>query len=137
MATSLNKSSTITTNTLAEDLQKPDTADLALEEIQTEKFYNTLKSYYSYREADNKFMNMSHADLLDYFYTDRSWRNNNTVSMGMDFANVFGEDAGEVFQKHYALGQLLSSLDAEQVNEINQVIGNFIINQDGTVTITE
>ena len=46
----------------------------ALEEIQTEGFYNTLKSYYSYRENDKKFNKMSHADLLDYFYTDRSWR---------------------------------------------------------------
>ena len=35
---------------------------------------------------------MSHADLLDYFYTDRSWRTNNTVSMGMDLSNVMGED---------------------------------------------
>ena len=24
--------------------------------------------------------------------TDRSWRNNNTVSMGMDMANVIGEE---------------------------------------------
>ena len=64
----------------------------ALEAIQTEEFYNTLKSYYSYRENDKKFNKMSHADLLDYFYEDRSWRNNNTVSMGMDLSNVMGED---------------------------------------------
>ena len=60
----------------------------ALEQIQTEDFYKTLKSYYSYREDDKKFNRMSHADLLEYFYTDRSWRTNNTVSMGMDLSNV-------------------------------------------------
>ena len=78
MATSINKSSTITTQTFAEDFAKPDSAALALEEIQTETFYNTLKSYYSYREKDTSFDTMSPADLLDYFYEDRSWRNNNT-----------------------------------------------------------
>ena len=93
MATFLNQSNKIATNTLPEDLQKPDTSALALEEIQTENFYNTLKSYYSYREDDNNFNNLSHADLLDYFYEDRSWRNNNTVSMGMDMANVMNEDS--------------------------------------------
>tara|TARA_Y100000361_G_scaffold96748_1_gene86716 strand:+ start:303 stop:848 length:546 start_codon:yes stop_codon:yes gene_type:complete len=74
------------------DLQKAENSKQALEEIQTEKFYNTLKSYYSYREADPRFETMAHEDLLDYFYEDRSWRNNNTVSMGMDMANVMGEE---------------------------------------------
>ena len=68
------------------------TEEDALEQIQTEEFYKTLSSYYSYRENDKKFNKMSHADLLDYFYTDRSWRTNNTVSMGMDMSNVMGED---------------------------------------------
>ena len=74
------------------DLQKAENSKQALEEIQTEKFYNTLKSYYSYREADPRFETMAHEDLLDYFYEDRSWRNNNTISMGMDMANVMGEE---------------------------------------------
>ena len=73
-------------------LNKPDSGLAALDEIQTEKFYDTLKSYYSYRESSGVFHSMSSADLLDYFYNDRSWRNMNTVSMGMDMANVFGED---------------------------------------------
>ena len=74
------------------DLQKAENSKQALEEIQTEKFYNTLKSYYSYRDADVRFETMAHEDLLDYFYEDRSWRNNNTISMGMDMANVMGEE---------------------------------------------
>ena len=52
------------------DLQKAENSKQALEEIQTEKFYNTLKSYYSYREADPRFETMAHEDLLDYFYED-------------------------------------------------------------------
>ena len=32
---------------------------------------------------------MSHADLLEYFYNDRSWRNNNTGAMTKDLANAF------------------------------------------------
>lgn len=67
--------------------------------------------------------------------TNLFWRNSKATPQ--EIVNVFGEDAGEVFQKHYALGQLLSSLDAEQVNEINQVIGNFTQNEDGTVTIIQ
>ena len=33
-----------------DNLQKAKDAESALEEIQSERFYNTLKSYYSYRE---------------------------------------------------------------------------------------
>ena len=32
---------------------------------------------------------MSNADLLEYFYNDRSWRNNNTGAMTKDLANAF------------------------------------------------
>lgn len=74
------------------NLKKAENAAAALEEIQSETFYNTLKSYYSYREADSSFKKMAHADLLEYFYNDRAWRNNNSVSMGFDMANVLGEE---------------------------------------------
>ena len=56
------------------NLKKADNAASALEEIQSETFYKTLKSYYSYREADSNFEKMAHADLLEYFYNDRAWR---------------------------------------------------------------
>ena len=62
----------VTAITVNGELKSPDTEALALDELQTEKFYNTLKSYYSYRESDDKFNSMSHADLLDYFYNDIS-----------------------------------------------------------------
>ena len=41
-----------------DNLQKAQSAQAALEEIQTENFYNTLKSYYSYRNSDDKFQSM-------------------------------------------------------------------------------
>ena len=92
------------------ELQKADNAKNALEEIQSENFYGTLKSYYSYRESDNKFNNMSHADLLDYFYNDRSWRNNNTVSMGFDMGNVFGEEDEKRVQEFAYIQQTYEAL---------------------------
>ena len=53
-------------------LRKAKNAELALEEIQTEKFFTTLKSYYGHREGEQlKFNSMSHADLLEYFYEDK------------------------------------------------------------------
>jgi len=72
------------------NLEKAQNSELALEEIQTERFYETLRSYYSYREGEDRFEFMTHADLLEYFYNDRSWRNHNTVSMGMDMSNGYG-----------------------------------------------
>ena len=72
----------------------------ALDEIQTKEFYNTLRDYYTHRDGEseitsrgvNKFSEMSHADLLEFFYNDRSWRNNNTGSMTKDLANAFIDD---------------------------------------------
>ena len=43
---------------------------------------------------------MSHADLLEYFYEDRSWRNNNSVSMGMDMANSMTDSAEDYNSFH-------------------------------------
>jgi hypothetical protein len=78
-------------STVNYDLEKAQNAESALEELQTERFYNTLRSYYTHREGDNKFHYMNHADLLEYFYNDRSWRNHNTISMGMDMSNAMSD----------------------------------------------
>lgn len=53
---------------------------------------------------------MSHADLLDYFYNDRSWRNNNTVSMGFDMGNVFGEEDEKRVQEFAYIQQTYEAL---------------------------
>lgn len=67
--------------------------------------------------------------------TNLYWRNSKATPQ--EIADVFGTDAAEIFQNHYALGQLLASINPEEVAEINQAVGNFTINEDGTVTITE
>jgi (2Fe-2S) ferredoxin len=91
-------------------LRKVTSEEEALEEIQTEEFYNTLKSYYTHRDGEegefttrgfNKFSEMSHADLLEYFYNDRSWRNNNTGAMTKDLANAFTDSADRNAQLGY------------------------------------
>jgi len=83
--------------------------DDALEEIQTKQFADTLRDYYLFRDGDTeytvrgvkKFNEMSHADLLEYFYQDRSWANNNTGSMTKDLYNAVTGDAKRKEQLAY------------------------------------
>ena len=125
---------TITGNTSPSELQKPDNASLALEEIQTENFYNTLKSYYSYREQDTSFDSMAHADLLDYFYTDQSWKNHNTISMGMDMANIMGEDDEERVKQFAYISQTYASLPSFW-NDPNRNFGSWLIDNGGAMVL--
>ena len=104
----------------------------ALEQIQTEEFYNTLKSYYSYRENDKKFNKMSHADLLDYFYEDRSWRNNNTVSMGFDLAAVANETNPERIKEFSYIQQTYSALPSFW-DDPNRSFGGWLIDNGGAM----
>ena len=50
-------------------------------------------------------------------------------------ATALGTDAREVFELHYALGQLINSIKPESIQEGWGVIGQFTMNEDGTVTI--
>ena len=122
----------ITSSTYVGDLKKPDNSADALAEIQTENFYNTLSSYYSYREADDTFKTMSHVDLLDYFYTDQSWKNHNTISMGMDMANVMGEDDEERIQQFAYIAQTYKSLPSFW-NDPNRSFGSWLIDNGGAM----
>ena len=115
-----------------DNLQKAQSAQAALEEIQTENFYNTLKSYYSYRNADDKFQSMSPADLLEYFYEDRSWRNNNTVSMGMDLANVYGEKDEKRLKEFAYIQQTYEALPSFW-NDPNRSFGGWLIDNGGAM----
>lgn len=104
----------------------------ALEQIQTKEFYDVLKSYYSYRENDKKFNKMSHADLLDYFYEDRSWRNNNTVSMGMDLSNVMGEDNEQRLKEFAYIAQTYENLPSFW-NDPNRSFGSWLVDNGGAM----
>jgi len=114
------------------DLKKASDAKAALEEIQTQKFYDTLRSYYSYREADDKFNNLSHADLLEYFYSDRSWRNNNTISMSKDMFNVATEEDDERLKQFSYIQQTYQQLPSWW-DDPNRSFGGWLMDNGGAL----
>jgi len=132
MAEFLSDNPAIYSSVNTDDLKKAESAKAALNEIQTENFYNTLKSYYSYREGTDKFQSMSAADLLEYFYEDRSWRNNNTVSMGMDLANVYGETDEKRLKEFAYIQQTYEALPSFW-NDPNRSFGGWLIDNGGAM----
>lgn len=63
------------------------------------------------------------------------WKNPNFTPS--EIASKLGTNAVDIFKLHYALGQFLSSIDPESISDGLSVIGEFTMNSDGTVTITE
>lgn len=61
------------------------------------------------------------------------WRNNEASPQ--QIADALGNNAAEVFELHYKLGQLISSVKPEAIAEGAGLVGNFTMNEDGTVTI--
>ena len=124
------------------DVQQFNLKEQALEEIQTERFFNTLKSYYKYRDGDTAyttrgkytFNDMSHADLLEYFYHDRSWRNNQSFSMGMDMANVMGEDSAQRLQEFAYINSTYQNLPYFW-NDPNRSFGSWLIDMGGAMVL--
>lgn len=54
-----------------------------------------------------------------------------------EIVQYLGNSAGEIFRLHYALGQLLASIKPDSISLGLSLIGQFNINEDGTVTIIE
>jgi hypothetical protein len=50
-------------------------------------------------------------------------------------AQALGTDAKEIFQLHYTLGQLIANVKPEAIAEGLSLIGQFTMNEDGTVTV--
>ena len=115
------------------NLKKAETSEKALEEIQTERFYDTLRSYYSHREGDYSFYQMSHADLLEYFYNDRSWRNHNTVSMGMDMSNAMSDTPDRL--KEFAYIQQTYEKLPSFWNDPNRSFGSWLVDNGGAMIL--
>jgi hypothetical protein len=67
--------------------------------------------------------------------SDSFW--NNHQATPAQIAEALGTDAREVFELHYALGLLINSIKPESIQEGWNVIGQFTMNEDGTVTILE
>ena len=62
---------------------------------------------------------------------------NNPRATPAEIAALLGTDAKEVFELHYALGQLIASVKPEAITAGLNLIGQFTMNEDGTVTIQE
>lgn len=60
---------------------------------------------------------------------------NNPIAPPSSIAEALGPNAREVFELHYALGQLIGSVKPESIQVGLSVIGQFTMNEDGTVTI--
>lgn len=62
---------------------------------------------------------------------------NNPMIPPSAIADALGTNAGEVFRLHYALGSLINQIKPQSIAYGLSKIGQFTINQDGTVTIIE
>ena len=76
---------------------------------------------------------MSHADLLEYFYEDRSWRNNNSVSMGMDMSNSMTDTAPRLKEFSY-IQQTYEQLPSFW-NDPNRSFGDWLIDNGGAMIL--
>lgn len=63
------------------------------------------------------------------------WKNGMGASP-KDIAAELGTDAKEVFELHAKLGQLIASVKPEAIAEGASLVGQFTMNEDGTVTVT-
>jgi hypothetical protein len=62
------------------------------------------------------------------------WNNGNGATPEQ-IAIKLGTNAKEIFELHYMLGQLISNIKPESIQEGVSLIGQFTMNEDGTVTI--
>jgi hypothetical protein len=62
---------------------------------------------------------------------------NNPRVSPTEIADALGVDAKEIFELHAKLGTLLASVQPEAIAEGASVVGQFTMNEDGTVTVTE
>ncbi len=62
---------------------------------------------------------------------------NNPHATPSEIAAALGTDAKEVFELHYALGQLIGAVKPQAIEQGLSVIGQFTMNEDGTVTVIE
>ena len=54
-----------------------------------------------------------------------------------EIAEALGPNAVEVFKLHYALGQFIASIKPEAIYNSLSLVGQFTMNEDGTVTVIE
>lgn len=62
------------------------------------------------------------------------WQNSEATPE--QIADALGANAAEVFYLHARLGELIALVKPEAIAEGLSVVGEFIMNEDGTVTVT-
>lgn len=72
-----------------------------------------------------------------YNQGSRTFWANGMGALPADIAAELGTDAREIFELHHKLGQLISSVKPEAIEKGTALVGNFTINEDGTVTIVD
>ncbi len=100
---------------------------------------NTPEPVLPARIAANRLINqakMTYQQMVQVFNNGSRifWANSMSASPE-DIAAELGVNAKEVFELHYKLGQLIASIKPEAISEGLSVIGNFTMNEDGTVTV--
>jgi hypothetical protein len=53
----------------------------------------------------------------------------------VEIAAALGNDGKQLFELHYKLGQLISTVNPMDIAQGSTVIGQFTMNEDGTVTV--
>ena len=114
----------------------------ALDTLTTKDFINTLRDYYEWRDGDSEFTTRgtyqikgaSDADILEYFYHDRTWRNNNTVGMGSDLADVMGQDDPLRLQQLAKINNVYQNLP-NFWNDPNRDFGDWLLDFGGALLL--
>lgn len=73
---------------------------------------------------------------LNGTYTDSTfkfWKNPELSPQ--QIADALGTNGKELFLLHYQIGQLLENIAPGSLSEVNSQIGNFTLNEDGTITV--
>lgn len=88
--------------------------------------------------AANRIKNQTrtiYKQMCDSFNDGADFFWNNPNATPSEIAEQLGTDAKEIFELHYKLGQLIASVKPEDISQGLNLIGNFTMNDDGTVTI--
>ncbi|NDB57172.1 hypothetical protein EB001_01790 [bacterium] len=75
------------------------------------------------------------ANLIHIFNNGSKQFWNNPLCSPEEVAAALGLDAKEVFELHFKLGEFIQSVKPDSINDGLSVIGNFTMNEDGSVTI--
>lgn len=120
--------------TLNKNLNKPEDQYEALQELQTEKFIETARSFYNHREETNIYDGVEDSDILEKFYDDRTWGNYNTLSMGADVAFTAMEEDESRIQQFAYLQQTFERLPSFW-NDPNRSFGRWLLDAGGAMVV--